>query len=117
MYNNENLDKLTYNLFKRGRILKKEGKIIHIWHRNGKIFVRNNEGSKTMLIRNEDFCSITGIKNDNGVDSLVSSAVNSELNNLEINRLSSKSMLKKSFKKKHKNSRYHQRKKVFVNNS
>lgn len=47
----EEMGKHSYRLFKRGRDLKKLGKLKHIWYNNGRVLARKEDGSKVVLIK------------------------------------------------------------------
>lgn len=49
---NEELTKETYNLFKKAKNLKELG-YKYVWHRNGKVLVRKNDGDNPVFISSE----------------------------------------------------------------
>lgn len=52
IYISEDMGRETYKLFRRGRELQRRGVIRFIWTRQGKIFIKKEEDSQPMLIRN-----------------------------------------------------------------
>lgn len=102
IYISEDLGRETYRLFRRGKELQREGKIKSIWTRQGRIFIKKEEGSQPTLVRNEEV--LTKYRCDSIVDlgecsSLATGEDETETDELLLSQESRKASKKRKIKK------------------
>lgn len=67
IYVNENLTPYYANLFKMARVLKYKAGYKYIWTKEGKVFIKKDDGESTTVVRIRNFLQLKEIFKSNGL--------------------------------------------------